>query len=278
MRRTEVHTKTTGKGIGECGALRLSKSLWHRAVPSDLLDRSLGWMKASGGRGVGESKAVGLVEMLGSLVEGGSLKRRCGGGGGVAFRGVYFFLPPCDLHVLRVVQISSPPTHTLKAGQIVAFRTLLAQQSLALRSMSNHHYGHTIPLSYHTITIPYLHSISHYYVAYHDMASYGMVRYGVVMVWYDNGHISTRKSHNAFEHVGAVFSRSATGITLPVDCRCSEAAAFGFEASCPEKAQRPSSRSPLRIPLSPKWILKMAPLVPMEMIRECRFWKEENEL
>ena len=72
----EVNTETVGKGIGECGAVKLSKSLWDRTLPSDLLSAYVKRMKSSAG--VGEITGVGVVKMLSSLVEGGSLKRRGG--------------------------------------------------------------------------------------------------------------------------------------------------------------------------------------------------------
>ena len=69
----EVSPDLAGRGIGECGRVQLSESLWRRAVPDDLLEKYREWMKDTGG--VGDSKGVGVAEMLESLVEGGSLRR-----------------------------------------------------------------------------------------------------------------------------------------------------------------------------------------------------------
>ena len=69
----EVSPDLAGRGIGECGRVQLSESLWRRAVPDDLLGKYREWMKDT--RGVGDSKGVGVAEMLESLVEGGSLCR-----------------------------------------------------------------------------------------------------------------------------------------------------------------------------------------------------------
>ena len=69
----EVSPDLAGRGIGECGRVQLSELLWRRAVPDDLLEKYREWMKATGG--VGDSKGVGVAEMLESPVEGGSLRR-----------------------------------------------------------------------------------------------------------------------------------------------------------------------------------------------------------
>ena len=70
----DANPDMAGKGIGECGRVQLSESLWSRAVPDDLLHKYRHWLKETGG-GVGDSKGVGVAEMLESLVEGGSLRR-----------------------------------------------------------------------------------------------------------------------------------------------------------------------------------------------------------
>ena len=67
--------RTAGKGIGECGAVQLSTSLWDRTIPSDVLSGYVSWMKSSSG--VAE-RGVGPVEMLSNLVVGGSLKKEGG--------------------------------------------------------------------------------------------------------------------------------------------------------------------------------------------------------
>ena len=69
----DVNPDLAGKGIGECGRVQLSESLWSRAVPDDLLDKYRNWLKET--EGVGDSKGVGVAEMLESLLEGGSLRR-----------------------------------------------------------------------------------------------------------------------------------------------------------------------------------------------------------
>ena len=69
----EVNPDLEGRGIGECGRVQLSESLWRRAVPDDLLQKYREWMRTAGG--VGDSKGVGVAEMLQSMVEGGSLRR-----------------------------------------------------------------------------------------------------------------------------------------------------------------------------------------------------------
>ena len=69
----DVNPDLAGKGIGECGRVKHSESLWSRAVPDDLLDKYRNWLKKTGG--VGDSKGVGVAEMLESLVEGASLRR-----------------------------------------------------------------------------------------------------------------------------------------------------------------------------------------------------------
>ena len=69
----EVNPDLGGRGIGECGRVQLSESLWRRVVPDDLWEKYRKWMKTTGG--VGDSKGVGVAEMLESLVEGGSLRR-----------------------------------------------------------------------------------------------------------------------------------------------------------------------------------------------------------
>ena len=68
------------KGIGACGNVELSRSLWDVAVPWNLLPKYKHWLRDSGG--VGESSGVGLPEMLQSLVAEGCLVQ--GGGGSVA--------------------------------------------------------------------------------------------------------------------------------------------------------------------------------------------------
>ena len=65
----EVSPHLARRGIGEC--VQLSESPWRRAVPDDLLEKYREWMRTTGG--LGESKGVGVAEMLESLVEGGSL-------------------------------------------------------------------------------------------------------------------------------------------------------------------------------------------------------------
>ena len=70
----DVSPDLAGRGIGECGRVQLSESLWSRAVPDDLLEKYREWLKETGGV-VGDSKGVGVAEMLESLVEGGSLRR-----------------------------------------------------------------------------------------------------------------------------------------------------------------------------------------------------------
>ena len=71
----EVSPDLAGRGIGECGRVQLTESLWSRAVPDDLLEKCREWLKETGGGGVGDSTGVGVTEMLESLVEGGSLRR-----------------------------------------------------------------------------------------------------------------------------------------------------------------------------------------------------------
>ena len=69
----EVSPDLAGRGIGECGRVQLSESMWRRAVPDDLLEKYRQSMKSTGG--VGDIQGVGVAEMLESLVEGGSLRR-----------------------------------------------------------------------------------------------------------------------------------------------------------------------------------------------------------
>ena len=47
----DVNPDLAGKGIGECGRVQLSESLWRRAVPDDLLDKYPNWLKETGGGG-----------------------------------------------------------------------------------------------------------------------------------------------------------------------------------------------------------------------------------
>ena len=47
----DVNPELAGKGIGECGRVQLSESLWSRAVPDDLLDKYRNWLKETGGLG-----------------------------------------------------------------------------------------------------------------------------------------------------------------------------------------------------------------------------------
>ena len=67
--------------VWQSAAKRLSKALWDRCAPNDLLGNYKKWLCESGG--VGNSSGIGLLEMLDSLVDTSSLKR-CGnqGGGG----------------------------------------------------------------------------------------------------------------------------------------------------------------------------------------------------
>ena len=46
-----VNPDLAGKGIGECGRVQLSESLWSRAVPDDLLDKYRSWLNETGGGG-----------------------------------------------------------------------------------------------------------------------------------------------------------------------------------------------------------------------------------
>ena len=69
----DVKPNLAGKGIGECGRVQLNASLWSTAVPDNLLDKYQNWLKETGV--VGDSKGVGVAEMLESLVEGGSLRQ-----------------------------------------------------------------------------------------------------------------------------------------------------------------------------------------------------------
>ena len=78
----EVDVSVAAKGIGACGIMELSGSLWDRAVPQDLLPQYKHWLRKSGR--VGESSVVGLPETLRSLVAEGCLVQG-GGGGFVAF-------------------------------------------------------------------------------------------------------------------------------------------------------------------------------------------------
>ena len=54
--------------------MQISRAMWHRSVPKDLLGKFKQWLEVTGG--VGTSKGKGLPEMLDSIVEGGSLVRR----------------------------------------------------------------------------------------------------------------------------------------------------------------------------------------------------------
>ena len=47
----EVSPEPAGRGIGECGRVQLSESLWRRAVPDDLLNKYREWMRTTGGGG-----------------------------------------------------------------------------------------------------------------------------------------------------------------------------------------------------------------------------------
>ena len=69
----DVSPDLAGRGIGACGRVQLSESLWRRAVPDDPLEKYGTWLKET--RWVGDSKGVGVAEMLQSLVEGCSLRR-----------------------------------------------------------------------------------------------------------------------------------------------------------------------------------------------------------
>ena len=46
-----VSPDLAGRGIGECGRVQLSESLWSRAVPDDLLEKYREWLKETGGGG-----------------------------------------------------------------------------------------------------------------------------------------------------------------------------------------------------------------------------------
>ena len=52
----DVNPDLTGQGIGECGRVQLSESLWSRAVPDDLLDKYRNSAKETGGGGLGTAK------------------------------------------------------------------------------------------------------------------------------------------------------------------------------------------------------------------------------
>ena len=45
----DVSPDLAGRGIGECGRVQLSESLWSRAVPDDLLEKYREWLKETGG-------------------------------------------------------------------------------------------------------------------------------------------------------------------------------------------------------------------------------------
>ena len=47
----DVNPDLAGKGIGECGRVQLSESLWSSAMPDNLLDKYRNWLKETGGGG-----------------------------------------------------------------------------------------------------------------------------------------------------------------------------------------------------------------------------------
>ena len=47
----DVSPDLAGRGIGECGRVQLSESLWSRAVADDLLEKCREWLKEWGGGG-----------------------------------------------------------------------------------------------------------------------------------------------------------------------------------------------------------------------------------
>ena len=53
----EASPDLVGRGIGECGRVQLSDSLWRRAVPDHLLEKYREWMKATGGGGRGQQRS-----------------------------------------------------------------------------------------------------------------------------------------------------------------------------------------------------------------------------
>ena len=45
----DVSPDMAGRGIGECGRVQLSESLWSRDEPDDLLEKYREWLKERGG-------------------------------------------------------------------------------------------------------------------------------------------------------------------------------------------------------------------------------------
>ena len=52
----DVSPDPAGRGIGECGRVQLTETLWRRAVPDDLLEEYREWLKDRGGGGLGTAK------------------------------------------------------------------------------------------------------------------------------------------------------------------------------------------------------------------------------